>query len=150
MSHEEAEPGSGAVPELKIDYQKELSRITTEDVSNVRARVSSQKDKLNQLQLSNIEVNSQLELIQQAGPNRRDRIAVMAQLTGLSKAGTFGEQSGLENSLKLLEVQRKGMSERLGKDHPQMKELETQIDYYKAEIALLNPGDPNGQLDEDC
>lgn len=129
-------------------YQEELSGITTEDVSNVRARVSSQKDKLNQLQLSNIEVNSQLELIQQAGNNRRDRIAVMATLTGQSKFGTVGEQTGFENSLKLLEVQRKALSERLGKDHPQMKELETQIEFYKAEIARLNPDDPSGQLDE--
>ena len=136
--------------EEKLRRQDELRRITTEELSGVRVRVTSQKNSLYDLQLKVIDLNDQLELIARAGNNRRDRLAALAQLTAQSRPGALlgSDPNSAESALRLLEARRKELGEEFGKDHPQIKQVDAQISFYKEEIRRQNPDDPTGQLDE--
>jgi len=133
--------------ESLLAKNSELSRITAEDVSVIRGRVSAAKEKANALALQVIDYDRQLATIKKAGPNRRDRMAAFAQITGQTRAAD-AQANTPEQAVRLLDVQRKALSERLGRDHPQMKELDAQIAFQKAQIAEQNPADPTGLVDD--
>jgi capsular exopolysaccharide synthesis family protein len=135
--------------EERLKYQAELRRITTEELPSIRARVTAQKNNLYDLQLRVIDLDDQLDLIAKAGNNRRDRLAALAQLTAQSRPGLVGnDPNAPESALRLLEARRKELGEEFGKDHPQVKQVDAQIAFYKDEIRRQNPDDPTGQLDE--
>jgi polysaccharide biosynthesis transport protein len=126
-----------------------LNQITTESTASIQGRITNSKDKLNTLSLDGIQIKQQLELIALAGKNRRDRIAVLAQITGTRMVdAAAGAPGSTEQSIRLLEAKRESQGEKLGKDHPEMKEIESQIKFYKSEQARMNPDDPTGMLDE--
>ncbi len=130
-----------------LKKEAELSRVTTEDVSVIRGRVSAAKEKVNALALEVINYDRQLATIKKAGPNRRDRTAAFAQITGQPRAADASAHSP-EQAVRALEAQRKVLGEKLGRDHPQMKELAAQLAVQAAQIAEQNPADPTGRADD--
>ena len=130
-----------------LKKEAELSRVTTEDVSAIRGRVSAAKEKANGLALEVINYDRQLATVKKAGPNRRDRAAAFAQITGQPRAAD-APANGPEQAVRVLEAQRKALGEKLGRDHPQMKELAAQLAFQAAQIAEQNPADPTGRADD--
>jgi succinoglycan biosynthesis transport protein ExoP len=123
-----------------LSKQLELNKITAEDLAIVRGRVSTAKEREYQLTSELAELDSKLQTIKQAGPNRRDRVAAFSQITGVAR--------GAGDGLKVLELRRSALGERLGKDHPDMKEVDAQIAFQSQQIAEQNPADPKGRSDE--
>ncbi len=131
--------------EDKMNRKRELSLITTEAIESVQGRVTSQRDQINIIESQRDDADSGLKLIHSAGPNRRDKLAVLAQLTGQTKLGiptSTAEQP--EQALRRLRMDREVMSKKLGPDHEKMQENAAQIAFVEAEIARLNPADPTG------
>ena len=134
--------------EEKIRLENEKNRVTTEDLSGVRARVSSQKDTLYKDELELVKVRGNLKLIESAGQNQRDRQAVLARLTGTIKSGLRNADQGIERQLNAKKLERAVRLEKLGVAHPEIRQLDREIQFLADEIARLNPTDPGGVLDE--
>ena len=133
----------------KFKFREKLGRVTNEELAGVRIRLGVMRGDLNKFSSELVQVERTLVQISKATINRRDRIALYAQLTGQSRSASFfGEAGGPEQSLRILEAQYSAQGEKLGKDHPQMKEMLAQIKFYKEEIARLNPANPEGIVDE--
>jgi len=130
------------------DLSRELLKITGEDLPVTRGRISAARDREFALELELKEIGDQLELIGKTGKNRRDRLAVLTLLGAGKQIGTDGAASSPESRLYALRAERKELSERLGKDHPQMKALDAQLDFYAKLLEDQNPDDPTGSLDE--
>lgn len=133
--------------EARQKGQQELREITTENVPSIAARITVHKDKLSSLDLELIDLKEQLELIAKAGTNRNGRLAVLNQLTSQTRTGALVEVNPAEVGLRQAEAQLKELSTELGKDHPRMKALASQIEFYRDEIQRQNP-DKSAQLDE--
>ena len=127
---------------------QEMLTITGEDLTVIRGRVSAAREREFILEMELKEIEDQLKLIKATGKNRRDRLAVLT-LLGVGK-GVGSELGAAVPEVRILAMQaeRKEMTERLGKDHPQIKALDSQIDYFKKFIEEQNPDDPRGTLDE--
>ncbi len=139
-----------AAENRQFEAQKELRLITPEEVPSIRNRLSAAKTKQGELQMDKVVVDEQLALIDKTGKNRRDRLYTLALLVGQSRpGGIIGvERDGPEARLRQLEAQSMSLSQSLGKDHEKMRALREEMEYLKKEIALQNPEDPTGQLDE--
>ena len=133
--------------ELLLAKEAELGRVTTEDVGAIRGRVSAAKERAGLLAAEGIDFDRQLATIRAAGPNRRDRAAAFARIAGQARAGDPAA-NGPEAAARLLEAQRQALGERLGRDHPQMKELAAQVAFQKSLAAAQNPADPAGLTDD--
>lgn len=133
--------------ESKIRAEGELIEITTETLPSIQARVTSQMDQLNAIDSQRDEIESGLKLIQAAGRNRRDRMAVLDQLTGQARVST-GAAEQPEQARRLKQRERESLAQKLGPDHERMLELDAQIKYLDGEIAQANPADPTGSYDE--
>lgn len=136
--------------EQRITLSDELLGITTENVASISARVTAQRTQISSLKHSLIEYKDQLDLIEKAGKNRRDRLAALVTLTAQLRPGQVGtaDPNSPEAMLRLWEAKRKELGEEFGKDHQQIRSIDSQIAFYKQEIQRQNPDDPNGQLDE--
>ncbi len=129
----------------KLDL--ELWKITSEPIPAIQTRVTADTERLSVLDTEMFDAQNILNLIKSAGPDRRDRLAVLAQLTGQTRPGiTLADQP--EQNLRAKELARKSLAQRLGPDHERMQELDAEIQFLKDEIARLNPSDPTGTLDE--
>ena len=133
--------------EKRIQMNDELTEITAEAVGSVQARVTSQRDQLNLIESQMEDTESSLKLIESAGPNRRDRMAIMAQLTGQTRLAA-GPAEQPDQVLRRLEGERATLAQKVGPDHDLMLDADARIAYLKAEIALLNPADPTGTPDD--
>ena len=130
------------------DLARDLLKITGEELPVIRGRVSAARDREFALELESKEIGDQLELIGKTGKNRRDRLAVLTLLGVAKQLGTDSAAASPESRLGVLRAERKELSERLGKDHPQMKSIDAQIDFYTKALEEQNPDDPTGTLDE--
>ena len=130
-----------------LKKEAELGRVTTEDVAAVRGRVGAAKDRAGVLAAEAIHHDRQLATIRAAGPNRRDRAAAFARITGQAHAAD-ADAASPEAAARLLEARRQALGERLGRDHPQMKDLDAQLAFQKGLIAAQNPADPAGLADD--
>ncbi len=131
---------------------QDLLKITGEDLSVIRARVSAAREREFALEMELKETDDQLKLIKSTGKNRRDRLAVLT-LLGVAKrvgseVGSVGTVSSPETKILAMQAEREEMTGRLGKDHPQIKALDAQIAYFKKLVEEQNPDDPLGTLDE--
>ncbi|MGL6076975.1 MAG: Wzz/FepE/Etk N-terminal domain-containing protein, partial [Fimbriiglobus sp.] len=129
---------------LSLAKERELRKITTEVLSSIQARISAYKADYSKLKLDEVRIVKELELIKATGQDRRRRLETVIKITGTKGPGN--ETGGPEQNLRILEAQRKAKLEKLGKDHPEIKELDAQILYYKEEEARLNPS--GGAIDE--
>ena len=136
--------------ETRIGLSDELLRITTENVGSISGRITAQRNQLSSLRHELISLKDQLGLIEKAGKDQRDRRAVLTTLTAQIRPGGLAgtDPNSPEAALRVLEAQRKELSEEYGKDHQQMKAVDSKIAFYKQEIARMNPENPDGQLDE--
>ena len=132
------------------DLTRALLKITGEDLAVIRTRVSAVRDREFALELELKDLDDQLETIRATGPNRRDRLAVLA-LLGNQSIKPGGPESGgavpPENRILALELEREELGERLGKDHPQMKALDSQILRIRKLLGEQNP-DEGAAFDE--
>ena len=129
-------------------FDRELRRITPEDLAVIRTRVSTGRERQFAMTIELKEIEDELKLIQATGNNRRDRLAALTLLGVSKKLGAESMLAAPENRLPALQAERSELSERLGKDHPQIKSLDAQIAFFKRLQAEQNPDDPNGTLDE--
>jgi capsular exopolysaccharide synthesis family protein len=135
--------------EMEIKFRTELTGITTEELSAIRGRVSALKDRKVALETELIDLDEQRKLIAAAGPNLSDRQGILAQLTAQSRLGGSVEATtSTEGMIRRLEAQKTNLSQELGKDSPQIKALDAEIEFHKAELKRQNPGGPTSQLDE--
>ena len=123
------------------DLARQLLKITGEDLAVIRSRVSAVRDREFALELELKDIDDQLETIRATGPNRRDRLAVLA-LLGTPKTGAEpGPVASPEARILALQLEREELAERLGKDHPQMKALDAQIARIRKLVGEQNPDD---------
>ncbi len=134
--------------ERHASLARDLLDITGEDLAVVRTRVSAGREREFALEVELKDLEDQLELIKTSGPNRRDRLAVLTLLGVPKKVGAEVGTATPEARLQMLQAERMELSERLGKDHPQMKALDTQIGFFQKLLEDQNPDDPLGTLDE--
>lgn len=127
---------------------QELLKITGEDLAVIRGRVSAAQEKEFALEIELKEIENQLLLIKKTGKNRRDRLATLSLLGVARNIGIDTAVASPEQRTLALQVERKEMAERLGKDHPQMKAIDAQLEYYQKLMKDQNPEDPLGSLDE--
>ena len=132
----------------EIDLTKRLLDITGEDLGVIRVRVSADRDREFALAIDLKDIEDQLELIKATGKNRRDRVAALTLLSGSKRIGPDAGAATPEARILALRAERKELTERLGKDHPQIKAVDAQIEYFKKLVEDQNPDDPHGDLDE--
>ena len=136
--------------EQRIKLDGELQGITLEDIASVRGRLTEEKNKLNVLDGLIIESENALALVDAAkGKDARDRQAVLTQLTGVAnKALESATNPGLEQQLRSLKFKRESRAQQLGPDHPEIQALDAEVKFLADEVAVLNPADPTGRVDE--
>ena len=117
----------------KVERENERQNITPEASEIISSRWSKSKEELFQLKQQQQEIESTLETIQKAGPNKAERKRLFIVLTGAR--GNFNEISQAESQLLILEQRRKLLAESVGKDHYQMKEVLSQIEFLKNDIG---------------
>ncbi len=118
------------------EKKDELNRITIEELPLVRSRVTTNTNQAFTLELELIGVERDLKAIQDVGPSPAARQAKMRQLIGLARTpGEAAGPTGLESVLLQLNARRLELAERMGKDHPTMKELDGQIAFYRELIG---------------
>jgi capsular exopolysaccharide synthesis family protein len=123
----------------KVDRENERQNITPEASELISGRWSKSKEELYQLTQLYQENESTLETIKKAGQNKTERKRLFVVLTGAR--GTYTETSQVETQLLLLEQRRKLLSETVGKDHYQMKEVLSQIEFLKSDIGRNKSGE---------
>lgn len=128
----------------------ELRQITEEEVQNIRLRVSARRDKELSLELDLVDFARQVELIEAAGSDRSKRLAALAQLTTPSGRMDRIDPNNPLTQIQLLQAKLEELMTRLGKDHPDVKSLVGQIQFYRQAYARLNPRGQDGEeeLDE--
>jgi succinoglycan biosynthesis transport protein ExoP len=136
--------------EVKIAKTNELRKITTENIASIQARVTALKNRVHELDGDLIKYEDQLRLIESAGPNRKDRLAIFALLTNQNKpGGLLGlEPNGPEARLRLLEADHARLSRMLGKDHEKIQALRDEMDLLQKLIDEQNPDTSKGLFDE--
>jgi polysaccharide biosynthesis transport protein len=117
----------------RLDRETERQDISAESYDAISARWSKSKDELFQLKGQLLEVESTLETIKKVGPNKAERKRLFIVLTGAR--GTYTDLSQAETNLLILEQRRKMLAETVGKDHFQMKEVLSQIEFLKSDIG---------------
>ena len=132
----------------EIDLTRRLLEITGEDLGVIRVRVSADRDREFALAIELKDIEDQLELIKATGKNRRDRVAALTLLSGSKRIGSDAGAAAPEARILALRAERKELTERLGKDHPQIKAIDAQLEYFKKLVEDQNPDDPRGDLDE--
>jgi polysaccharide biosynthesis transport protein len=115
--------------------ERELERqtITPEPYDSIANRWSKSKDELYQYNQQLQEIESTLETIKKVGQNKAERKKLFIVITGAR--GTYNDISQVELQLLVLEQRRKLLSESVGKDHYQMKEVLSQIEFLKADMG---------------
>lgn len=130
------------------DLARQLLVITGEELPVIRGRVSAGRERDFALAMELKDIDDQLELINATGKNRRDRLATLTLLGVAKRIGTEAGSAAPETRVSALQAERKELLERMGKDHPQIKALDAQIDFFKKLLEEQNPDDPLGTLDE--
>lgn len=128
--------------ENRITHLAELRKITTEEVANVRTRVSAEREQARTLKAEISNLDAQIEFIGKTGPLPEDRQRTLAQLTARppgtpSTQGPAGaEPTGLVG-LRALEFQRQELTGTigLGKDHPRVLALDARIAALKEQLG---------------
>ena len=132
----------------KTELEVKRANITKETPESVTQRWATNKSDLSKIELELAQINSVLDLIAKAGSNRTERAKLLAILTGTRRTGADPTSNTLEGQKLSLELKRKQFAEILGPDHPQMKEIDSQLAMVNQEMRRLNPNDPNGDIDE--
>ncbi len=119
----------------KDRYTREIERqnITPEAYESITSRWSKSKEELFQLKQQQQEIETTLETIKKVGTNKADRKKLFVVLTGAR--GTYNDISQAESQLLILEQRRKLLAESVGKDHFQMKEVLSQIEFLKTDMG---------------
>ena len=131
--------------EQRIALEQQRDLITNEDATSIRTRITANKNTLSQAELELLEVEYQLGVAKKAGPNRRDRLDALARVTGNARRPL---EEATEQQLRAKRTAREARIKVLGPDHPEIRELDSEIAYLQGEIERLNPNDPNGTFDE--
>lgn len=114
------------------DLRESLAVVTTEDLSVIRSRVSANYERMFTLKLEQALIERDLKGIASVGPGPAARQLKLRQLLGTTR--TPGEAlgpTGPESLFLQLTARRVELSERMGKDHPTLKELDTQIKFHQ-------------------
>ena len=119
----------GEMQELLRDLTE---RVTTEELPLIRSRVTTNSQQSFTLQLELIGLERDLAAIAEVGAMPAARREKLRQVTGVAR--TAAEAAGptaAEAALLQLNARRLELNERLGKDHPAMKEVDGQLEFYR-------------------
>ncbi len=126
----------------RISHLSELRKITTEEVANVRLRVSAQRDQVRALNADISNLTAQLEFVAKSGQSPEERHLTLAQLTARPPGtpASAADQFGLAG-LRALEFERRELTgtRSLGKDHPQVLALDVRIAAFKEQMSRPTP-----------
>ena len=131
--------------ESRIKLEQARDRITSEDTTSIRTRITANKNTLSVAELELLDVDYQLKVAAKAGPNRRDRVDALARITGNLRRPA---EEAAESQLRAKKTARESRIKTLGPDHAEIRELDSEIGYLEAELRRLNPNDPTGSIDE--
>lgn len=116
----------------------DLRRITSEELINIRTRLSEQTNLQLDAEKKRIDLDRQLEAIREAGDDPQKQRATAELLGYISRKSVFADPSAANSTEVLLRkagLERDELSLRLGRDHPQMKAMDRQIRSLRADLA---------------
>ena len=122
--------------------------ISQEELTSVRARITTNNNEVGRLNLKQIELQSQLKVIEQAGSARATRLQVMNRLGIPSERPSLfdPDRKDPDSMLAFQKYKRTEMSSKYGPGHPDMVSLNRQIEALEKEIEARG-GPPDDELD---
>ncbi len=115
-----------------VELRTKLTDVTTEELAVLRTRVSANFERAFALELDLIKLDGKLKGIEAVGKAPAARQAKLRELTGLLRTpGEAAGPTGPETVLLQLTARRMELTERMGKDHPTLKEVDGQIKFYQ-------------------
>ena len=123
----------------RSDKELERQNVTPEPYDSIASRWSKNKDERYLYNQQIQEIDSTLETIRKVGPNKAERKKLFIVIT--AARGTYNDMSQVESQLLILEQRRKLLAESVGKDHYQMKEVLSQIEFLKADMGRTKDDD---------
>ncbi|HSQ56007.1 MAG TPA: hypothetical protein VLM40_09690, partial [Gemmata sp.] len=113
----------------------EVPGVSQEELTTVRQRIATNIATQTSLQLRQIVVDKELAEIKSAGPNRAERLGIMARLGIPSeRSAFFGDPRDIDSMLASLEFKKSELGARLGPGHPEMISINNQIQAIQKEI----------------
>ena len=115
-----------------MEYRGKLNEETLEELPLIRTRLSATFNQWFALKLELIGLERDLAAIAEVGNSPAARQAKLRQLTGVARTpGEAAGPTGPEAVLLQLNARRLELTERMGKDHPTLKEVDGQIKFYQ-------------------
>ncbi len=115
-----------------MGVRKQLSDVTAEELPVLRTRVSANFERSFGLKLELIGLDRDLAAIAEVGKSPAGRLAKLRQVTGVARTpGEAAGPTGPETVLLQLNARRLELTERMGKDHPTLKEVDGQVKFYQ-------------------
>lgn len=118
----------------RLQLEKKMAAISTEPLDSIRTRVGANLTNISRLELERNQVERDLKLIADTGPNRAARLVTMDRLRvtpDTPLAGAALDSRNPDDVKFALEQRLKGLLTKFGKDHPDVIQI-------KAEIANLD------------
>ncbi len=118
--------------------------VTEEDLVGLRGRITQNYSRVSTFTARLIIINNELSQIKDVGPNKSTRNQLFIRLGGKIKDMRFStapDANDPQNLLLSLELQRNEMLEKFGKDHPDVRALDSRIRLIQGFIARQNPED---------
>ena len=133
-----------------IEYlNREIQAITNEDLSSMRSRLTANVNDKLQMQKREAFLNRRIESIEKIGPNRSARMDLFIQYGGTPRQMNITQLDSRnpQDVLFSFQLQRTELSQKYGKDHPEIQSLDGRMRMLKELIALQAP-EEKLQLDE--
>ena len=115
----------------------------------IEKRLAASRTSSEQVQVQLRNVDRDLALIRAVGPARRDRLAAMDELgikpdRAVVSPVSEAEAKSAEDSLRVLQLKKSELGQRLGAEHRDMVALDDQMAFMKERIAKARPAAPAG------
>ena len=134
----------------RVESEAKLRKITPEDLTLVRGRVSKETEALRGLQLEEIGLRNQVELIRNTPADRAARVETLAKLGEQVRSLGLSRQDldNTENAVRKLQLDRAEYFKKYNVDHPLIQSIDAQIAFLNELNQKANPRPAGMELDQ--
>ncbi len=134
----------------RVESEAKLRKITPEDLTLVRGRVSKETEALRSLQLEEIGLRNQVELIRNTPADRAARVETLAKLGEQVRSLGLSRQDldNTENAVRKLQLDRAEYFKKYNVDHPLIQSIDAQIAFLNELNQKANPRPAGMELDQ--
>jgi capsular exopolysaccharide synthesis family protein len=126
----------------------ERGEITPEAEESLSRRISADFELMRKLELDIVNYKRKLELIAKTGPDKEERLRRLDELNIPRRPNSSDSPNDPEVQMQLLKAKKSQAAERgLGKDHEIIKGIDSEIAFWTARQAILNPRSKSGEVD---